>query len=57
MHQEDSWYMLTPGIVNQDRPAAFGPKDVSPVAVHFLLDFKMLESTLEVNSLVCGTVP
>ena len=34
MDQEDSWYTLTPGIVNQDRPAVFGPKDVSPVAVH-----------------------
>ena len=32
--QEDSWYTLTPGIVHQDRPAVFGPKDVSPVAVH-----------------------
>ena len=34
MDQEDSWYILTPGIVHQDRPAMFGPKDVSPVAVH-----------------------
>ena len=34
MHQEDSWYTLTPGIVNQLRPAVFGLKDVSPVAVH-----------------------
>ena len=33
MDQEDSWYTLTPGIVYQDRPAVFGPKDVSPVAV------------------------
>ena len=32
--QEDSWYTLTPGIVHQDTPAVFGPKDVSPVAVH-----------------------
>ena len=32
--QEDSWNTLTPGIVHQDRPAVFGPKDVSPVAVH-----------------------
>ena len=31
---EDSWYTLTPGIVLQDRPVVFGPKDVSPVAVH-----------------------
>ena len=35
MYQEDSWYTLTPGIVHQDRPAVFGPKVVSPVAVHF----------------------
>ena len=34
MDQEDSWYTLTSGIVHQDRPAVFGPKDVSPVAVH-----------------------
>ena len=34
MVQEMSWYTLTPGIVHQDRPAVFGPKDVSPVAVH-----------------------
>ena len=33
MDQEDSWYTLTPGIVHQDRPVFFGPKDVSPVAV------------------------
>ena len=33
MDQEDSWYTLTPGIVHQDRPAVFEPKDVSPVAV------------------------
>ena len=33
MDQEDSWYTLTPGIVHQDRPAVFGPEDVSPVAV------------------------
>ena len=32
MDQEDSWYTLTPGIVHQN--AVFGPKDVSPVAVH-----------------------
>ena len=30
MGQEDSWYTLTPGIVHP----VFGPKDVSPVAVH-----------------------
>ena len=34
MDQEDSWYTLKPGIVHQDIPAVFGPKDVSPVAVH-----------------------
>ena len=34
MDQEDSWYTLTHGIVHQDRAAVFGPKDVSPVAVH-----------------------
>ena len=34
MDQGDSWCTLTPGIVHQDRPAVFGPKDVSPVAVH-----------------------
>ena len=34
MDQEDSWYTLTPGILHQYRPAVFGPKDVSPVAVH-----------------------
>ena len=28
MDQEDKWYTLTPGIVHQDRPAVFGPKDV-----------------------------
>ena len=33
MDQEDSLYKLTPGIVHQDRPAVFGPKNVSPVAV------------------------
>ena len=34
MDQEDSWYTLTPGIVHQDRPAVFWPKEVSPIAVH-----------------------
>ena len=34
MDQEDSWYSLTSGIVHQDRQAVFGPKDVSPVAIH-----------------------
>ena len=32
--QEDSWCTLTPGILHQDRPAVFGPKDISLVAVH-----------------------
>ena len=31
MAQEDSWYTLTPGIVRQDKPAVFGPKEVSPM--------------------------
>ena len=34
MDQEDSWYTLTPGIVHQDKPAIFGPQDISPVAFH-----------------------
>ena len=34
MDQESSWYTLTVGIVHPDRPAVFGPKDDSPVAVH-----------------------
>ena len=34
MDQEDSWNALTPGIAHQDGPAVFGPKDVSPVALH-----------------------
>ena len=33
--QEDSWYTLTPGIIHQERPALIGPKDVSPVPVHY----------------------
>ena len=32
MDQEDSWYTLTPGIVNQDKPAIFEPQDINPVA-------------------------
>ena len=35
--REDSWYTLTPGIVHQDRPAVFGPENVSPVALHSFL--------------------
>ena len=36
MDQEDSWYTLTPGIVQQDRPAIFGPKKLTPMTAHFL---------------------
>ena len=36
MDREDSWYSLTPGIVHQDKPAIFGPKEVTPVARHSL---------------------
>ena len=32
MDQEDSWYTLTPGIVHQDKPAIFGPRNINPVA-------------------------
>ena len=34
MDQEDSWYTLTFGIVHQDKPAIFGPQDISPVVSH-----------------------
>ena len=34
MDQEDSWYSLTPGIVQQDKPAIFGPQDNNPVSSH-----------------------
>ena len=34
MDQEDSWYILTPGIIHQDKPAIFGPQDINPVASH-----------------------
>ena len=34
MDQEDSWCTLTPGIIHQDKPAIFGPQDISPVASH-----------------------
>ena len=34
MDEKDSWYTLTPGIVHQNGPAVFGPKDVSPIAIH-----------------------
>ena len=50
MDQEQSWYTQTLDTVHQLRPAVFGPKDVSPVAVHLSLDVKMLGCRLEVNS-------
>ena len=56
MDPEDSWYTLTLGIVHQDSSGVFAAKDVSPVAVHFFLDLKMLECTLEANSVFFGTV-
>ena len=34
MDLEDSWYTLTTGVVHQDKPAIFGPQDISPVASH-----------------------
>ena len=34
MDQEDSWYILTPGTVHQEKPAIFGPQDFNPVASH-----------------------
>ena len=36
MHQEDSWYTLTPGIVHQDRPAIFGPGKITPMSTQSL---------------------
>ena len=36
MDQEDSWYTLTPVIVQQDKLAIFGPQDISPVVSHTL---------------------
>ena len=36
MDQEDSWYTLTPGIVHQDKPAIFGPKQVTPMTAQSL---------------------
>ena len=38
--QEDSWYTLTPGIVHQDRPAVFVPKDASAVATYSFSGFQ-----------------
>ena len=32
VHQEDTWYTQTPGIVHQDKPTMFGPQDINPVA-------------------------
>ena len=40
MDQEESCYTLTPGNVHQDRPAVFGPREVSPVAVHSFHGFR-----------------
>ena len=34
MDYEDPLYTLIPGIVHQDKLPVFGPKDVSPIAVH-----------------------
>ena len=34
MDQEDSWYTVTPGILHGDKPAIFGPQDISTVASH-----------------------
>ena len=34
MDQENSWYILTPGILHQDKHAIFGPQDISSVASH-----------------------
>ena len=50
--QEDSWYTLSPGNVHQDRPAVFGPRDVSPVAVHFFPG----SQDAEVHSVAFGTI-
>ena len=36
MDQEDSWYTLTPGIVHQEKPAIFGPKQVTPMTAQTL---------------------
>ena len=48
MDQEDSWYTLTPGIVHQDKPAIFGPQDISlsaPLLLTLLLDHRMRACT------------
>ena len=34
MDQEDPWYILTPGIVHQDKPAIFGSQGINLVASH-----------------------
>ena len=34
MDQDDSWYTLTPDNIHQDKPAIFGPQDISLVASH-----------------------
>ena len=52
MDQEDSWYILTPGTVQQDRPTVFGPKDVHPWQFICFLDPKKQECTRKANSAV-----
>ena len=37
MDQEDSWYVLAPGIVHQDRPAIFGTKKPTPMTAQPLI--------------------
>ena len=40
MDQDDSWYTLTPGIVHQDTPVVFRPKDIIPLAIHSFPGFQ-----------------
>ena len=56
MDQEDSSFIVKLSIRLRDQLAVFGRTDSSPVAVHFFLDLKMLECTLETKSVVFGTV-
>ena len=56
MDQNDSRYTLTPGIVHQDRPAVFGPKDVSAPAVHFFPGSPDAGMYTGKNSVVFGIV-
>ena len=46
MNQEGSWYTLTPGIVHQDKPAVFGPQDISPSLLTLSLDHTMRACTI-----------